>query len=238
MKTIFSFLLFLSSSIALAQGKVKRIVVEGDQIIPVQTAVGIATIIQLPDRPNSVVIGDQDSFKVEYLDKAITIKPLHSQAKSNLYLYTDWKRYNVQLISGAQAAADYVVYLEPKKDAPKIGASNVNWRIFRNKLRSDSFSLETKRVGKTRDGVILLEFSVYSNVENKFNPEWIWVTQSQKVRPIQQLFLSQTKVSENSPIQGVIQLLARDLELSQPIRIELRRKRMTYLTLPKAVVWK
>jgi hypothetical protein len=238
MKTILSFLLFLSSSIALAQGKVKRIVVEGDQIIPVQTAVGIATIIQLPDRPNSVVIGDQDSFKVEYLDKAITIKPLHSQAKSNLYLYTDWKRYNVQLISGAQAAADYVVYLEPKKDAPKIGASNVNWRIFRNKLRSESISLETKRVGKTRDGVILLEFSVYSNVENIFNPEWIWVTQGQKVRPIQQLFLSKTRVSGDSPIQGVIQLLARDLELSQPIRIELRRKRMAYLTLPKAVVWK
>jgi len=238
MKTVFSILLFLSSSIAIAQGKVRRISVDNDQIVPVQTAIGIATIIQLPERPNSVVIGDQDSFKVEYLDKAITVKPLHGQAKSNLYLYTDWKRFNVQLISGSQSSADYVVYLDPKKETPKAGASNVKWTSYRNKLSSSYFSVETKRIGRTRDGVILLEFAVTSTVEDSFNPEWIWITQNKKVHPIQQLFLSKTRVNATSPIQGVMQLIAADLDYSQPLRLEVRRKRTAYLTLPKAVLWK
>src|SRR5687768_5746145 len=95
-----------------ADTRVRRVVVQGDQIVTVRTAIGIATIIQVPDSPNSDVVGDQSSFKVEYLDRAITIKPLISGAKSNLYVYTDWKRYNVQLISGLESAADFIIYLE------------------------------------------------------------------------------------------------------------------------------
>lgn len=74
---------------ASASERVRRVPILGDQIVTVRTSIGIATIIQVPDRPNSVVVGDQDAFKVEYLDQAITIKPLSSRAKSNLYIYTD-----------------------------------------------------------------------------------------------------------------------------------------------------
>ena len=105
MRLLASLLIFASFS-DLAFARVRKVPVSGDQIVTVKTAIGIATIIQVPDRPNSVVVGDQESFKVEYLDQAITIKPLHSGAKSNLYVYTDWKRYNVQLTTGSEAIAD------------------------------------------------------------------------------------------------------------------------------------
>lgn len=91
-----------------ALGKVRKVEVKTDQIVTVRTAIGIATIIQVPDRPNSIVVGDQAAFKVEYLDQAITIKPLHGGAKSNLYIYTDYRRFNVQLVTSTEAAADYV----------------------------------------------------------------------------------------------------------------------------------
>ncbi|MFN3454280.1 MAG: TrbG/VirB9 family P-type conjugative transfer protein, partial [Pseudobdellovibrio sp.] len=105
MKTIiFSiFAFFLLALHSEASMRIRRVPVQGDQIVTVKTSIGIATIIQVPDRPNSVVVGDQDSFKVEYLDQAITIKPLTGGAKSNLYIYTDWKRFNVELVSGAEA---------------------------------------------------------------------------------------------------------------------------------------
>jgi hypothetical protein len=45
-----------------ANQRVRRVAVQGDQIVTVKTSLGIATIIQVPDRPNSVVVGDQDSF--------------------------------------------------------------------------------------------------------------------------------------------------------------------------------
>src|SRR5690606_17824343 len=95
-----------------ASGRVRKVEVKPDQIVTVRTAIGIATIIQVPERPNSIVVGDQSAFKVEYLDQAITIKPLHGSAKSNLYIYTDYRRFNVQLVTTSEPAADYVVYLE------------------------------------------------------------------------------------------------------------------------------
>ena len=116
MKTILGMIILSSTVYLHANQKVRRVEVEKDQIVKIKTAIGIATIIQVPDRPNSVVVGDSNSFKVEYLDQAITIKPVARGARSNLYIYTDWRRFNVELITGNDATADYVVYLDlPKR---------------------------------------------------------------------------------------------------------------------------
>jgi type IV secretory pathway VirB9-like protein len=88
MNPILWILLLIGSLPAFASERVRKIEVKPDQIVTVRTAIGIATIIQVPERPNSIVVGDQAGFKVEYLDQAITIKPLHSGARSNLYTNT------------------------------------------------------------------------------------------------------------------------------------------------------
>jgi len=117
---IFIFLCFIALEIR-ADKRIKHIRVGKEEIIPVHTALGVATLIQLPERPNSAVIGDQESFKVEYLDQGISLKPLHGHARSNLYLYTDTKRFNLQLTTGPASQADFVVHLE-ENTKPKRGA--------------------------------------------------------------------------------------------------------------------
>ena len=57
-------LLIALSTSSFASGRVRKIEVKPDQIVTVKTAVEIATIIQVPDRPNSIVVGDQAAFKV------------------------------------------------------------------------------------------------------------------------------------------------------------------------------
>ena len=131
-------LVFFLSTHALA--RVRKVEVTQDQIVTVRTALGIATIIQVPDRPNSIVVGDQAAFKVEYLDQAITIKPLRGGAKSNLYVYTDYRRFNVQLITGADASADYVVYRSSALRASHITDGGGRGKEhLKNKARSLSF---------------------------------------------------------------------------------------------------
>lgn len=93
---------------------VKKIEVKVDELTTIHTAVGIATIIQLPEPIQGVIIGDQGAFKIEYLDKAITIKPLRFGAKTNLYINTPTRRFNVRLVTQNQDSSDYVVYLSPK----------------------------------------------------------------------------------------------------------------------------
>lgn len=237
--TLLMFILLVSCSEAFA--RVRRVPVNGDQIVTVRTSVGIATIIQVPDRPNSVVVGDQDSFKVEYLDQAITIKPLSGIAMSNLYIYTDWKRFNVELVSGSESAADYVVYLENPKEKPQTVTSKesgIKWTEFKNSLRNESLALNVKRVGRTKDEILLVEFQVTSSKKEVFKPEWLWLTQNGETKPIHNLFMSALKISPHGGISGVIQIREIDLNLNEPIRVELRKTRISYLTIQKASLWK
>lgn len=229
-------ILSLVTTVAMANTRVRRVSVIGDQIITVRTALGIATIIQVPDRPNSVVVGDQEAFKVEYLDQAVTIKPLDSSAKTNIYIYTDWKRYNVELISGAGAVADYVVYLENPKE--KIEVTEIKWIEFKRSFRNGDILLETKRVAKLKNGVLQIEFYLTSEKKQSIHPEWIWITQGGKTRPINNLILSSLEITPHTKVQSVLQLLASDFESSETFRLEIKRDKTTFLTIKKVDSWK
>lgn len=233
-RIVFAILLFLLPLSTWA--RVRTVEVKKDQIVTVRTALGVATIIQVPDRPNSLVVGDQSAFKVEYLDQAITIKPLHGSARSNLYIYTDYRRFNVQLVSGPEISADYVVYLENPQE--KVKSSAIGWRNYRNHLKNEALVFETKRVASTADGVLLIEFEIRSVVREKFRPDWLWLTQSGITRPIHSLALSGQDLGNGRTIMGVIQVLKNDASTAEALRIELRRKKISYLTIPKGVAWK
>jgi hypothetical protein len=223
-----------------ANHRVSRIEVHRDQIVTVKTSIGIATIIQVPDRPNSVVVGDQDSFKVEYLEQAITIKPIVPGARSNLYVYTDWKRYNVELVTGDQSSADYVVYLESPKPVKKTAAPNeaIKWTSFKNKLKNETLSLEVVRLGRPKSNLALIELLIKSTSDEKFSPEWIWLTQSGSVRPIHDFILSGVELNPRVQVKALIQIRSNDLDQSLPLKLEVRRKKLSYLTIPSLNSWK
>ncbi|MFZ3228943.1 MAG: TrbG/VirB9 family P-type conjugative transfer protein [Pseudobdellovibrio sp.] len=220
-----------------AAERVRHIIVQKDQIITVRTAIGIATIIQVPDRPNSVVVGDQEAFKVEYLDQAVTIKPLHGRAKSNLYVYTDWRRFNVQLITGAEGIADYVVYLDNQKEKPKEVRTVINWMNYQKEMSNVNLTFFTKRLSRTKD-LLLIDFEIKSSVKTKIDPSSFWVTQSGKTMPIHNLILSSLEIKPNKNVSGLIQILRSDVDEAAQIKIELRFKKTSYVILPKAKLWK
>lgn len=221
-----------------SENRVRHVEVVGDQIVTVHTAIGIATILQVPQRPNSVIVGDQEGFRVEYLDRAITIKPLRAGARSNLYIYTDWKRFNAQLATGSEALADYVVYLEmPKTEASR--GDGVHWRRYRKEMATkQGLRFRTKRLGKTSSGVVLIEFEVFSARESRFDPAWVWITQAGAPRPIQGLFLATTTLHPKEPVNGVIQLFKSDLRGPENFSVELRSEKAVSLNLPGVDTWK
>lgn len=237
MKSII-WLILLAPTLGLAGERVRHVECFKDQIVTVRTALGIATIIQVPDRPNSVVVGDQDKFKVEYLDQAITIKPLQSGAKSNLYVYTDYRRYNVQLVTGSEPVADYVVYLENQKTKTKEKSSSLTWINYVRSMKNEELIFETKRLGRTSESVLLIESQIIALRKTELKPEWIWLVQNSTVRPIQNLFLSTTNLNTGEKAQGTIQIQWKDIDPTKPMRIELRRKKTSNLNLPKASQWK
>ncbi len=239
--------LLLAHSVSVtAESRVRRIAVNKDQIVMVRTALGIATIIQVPDRPNSIVVGDQEAFKVEYLDQAITIKPLHANAKSNLYVYTDYQRFNIALVTGGGSMADYVVYLDSpndkspetlKKKAKELKPSLV-WMKFKASLNSDAIRLEVKRLGRAKDGVLIIEFIIRGSKKEFIKPEWIWITQNRKTKPIENLFLSSLELHPGEEVQGVIQVKRSEVDEASNIILEVRRRKKSQLTIPKVNKWR
>jgi hypothetical protein len=172
---------------------------------------------------------------VEYLDKAITIKPLMAGARTNLYVYTDWQRYNIKLIPTTKQTADYVVYIKPKVVQKK--PEKINWSKFSNYLRNEKIKLSISKIGNTKNGLYLIDFNLTSKKKEKFKPEWIWLTQNGKTIPIHRLFIDELKLRPGKEVSGLILAKRNDLNRSSPIRVELRRKKISYLTIKEPKKW-
>ncbi len=231
---IFAFLLF--SSFAHADlARVRKVEVKTDQIVTVKTAIGVATIVQVPDRPTSLVVGDSESFKIEYLDQAITIKPLRSGAKSNLYIYTDWKRFNVQLVTGPEAAADYVVYLSTPMKAPPP-QDPIQWTDVALEAKAEDLSLTIKRIGRLKSEYIFFEFKL-AGKKMDVDPSWFWLTQGAKSRPVHRLLLSKLSLNQDAPVEGLLQVRLKDIARDS-LNVEVRRKKTIVLKIPKEILWR
>lgn len=216
---------------------VKKIEVKVDELTTIHTAVGIATIIQLPEPIQGVIIGDLGAFKIEYLDKAITIKPLRFGAKTNLYITTQTRRFNVRLVAQNQDSSDYVVYLSAKEQKEK---SVITWREFKRSAKTNSLSVELKRIGRTKDGFLLVDFLLKSlDVEKiKIDPESLWLNQGKDSKIINGLFLSSEYVDDKNPLQIVMTLNQNDLISEIPATIELKGMNSISIEIPKEALWR
>ncbi|MBL7545140.1 MAG: TrbG/VirB9 family P-type conjugative transfer protein [Bdellovibrionaceae bacterium] len=234
-KAVITFLVMhLLSTASFAQ--IRKMSAKEDDILNVKTALGIATIVQLPDTIQSAIIGDQSGFKIEYLDKAVTIKPLRWGAKTNLYLVTEKKRFNVRLITGAQDIADYIVYVR-NPEAPK---SSVKWKTFGKSSTLNDLKLTVARVGISSGGFILLDVKL-ANLATKdilLKPSDIWIKQAGASKVINSLFISDLRLTKTLPLRIGISLAKSDLISGKPISLEIKKDKSIAVTISEDVLWR
>jgi hypothetical protein len=218
----------------LSSPRVRKLHLKRDEIAQVRTAVGIATIIQVPDRPTSVVLGDTNAFKVEYLENAITIKPLNHSSKSNLYIYTEGRRFNVSLVTLPIPSADYIVYLEPEISRPD--PKREKWRDYSAERKNRDFTVAITRIGKSSD-FLMIAFQITAPKPFKFKPDWIWLTQGGRTVAIQDLSLSGLDMTEHSPVGAFLSIKVTDLKGATPLMLEVRSPTPIKLKLPEVRSW-
>lgn len=221
-------------TVAVAQ--IRKISAKEDDILTVKAALGIATIIQLPDTIQSAIIGDQSGFKIEYLDKAVTIKPLRWGAKTNLYLVTEKRRFNVRLLTGSQEIADYIVYIR-NPDAPK---SLVKWNTFGKSVALNELILSVERVGISSGGFILLDVKLANTSTQDFSvkPSDIWIKQGGSSKTINSLFVSDLQLTKKVPVRIGISLAKSDLVSGKPVVLEIKGMKFISISIPEGVLWK
>ena len=225
----------VAQAVSSANPRVLKLRLKQDDIALVHTAVGIATIIQVPDQPTSVVLGDTNAFKVEYLDTAITIKPLGHSSKSNLYIYTEARRFNVSLVTAPQTAADYIVYLQSERPAKPV-AQIERWRSVRMERSNRLLKLSVQRLGIVGD-CVTADFTISSKQDLKFRPDWIWITLGGQTVPIQSLTLSGVYLTAKTEINGALSIRRDELKARGPVTLEIRSPKPVLIHLPEGAVW-
>lgn len=219
-----------------AYAQIRKTINKEDQILIIKTALGIATIVQLPDVVQSAIIGDQSGFKIEYLDKAVTIKPLRWGAKTNLYLITSQRRFNLRLVTGSQDIADYIVYLK-KPEPPK---PKTKWRTISRSANLKNLKLTVARIGQSPGGFILIDALLSSTLPQRMTvkPESIWVKQSGNSKVVNSLFMSDSKVEKEKPLRLGISLAKSDLLAGKPLVLEVNSEQSISIQLTEAELWK
>lgn len=227
------FLLFLFKGGLAFASQIHTVKMKPDQILVVKTALGIATIIETPEPIQSAIIGDQSGFRVEYLDKSVTIKPLRSFVKTNLYLQTGTRRFDLRLETGRQDAADYIVYLRAN------GTHAVTrWHDLNKSITGKKATLTCHKSGVSND-VILLSCQISAHLKIQIRPEDVWITQNKESKVIHTLFLSRLDVSKNHPAMLGLTILKSDLLKNKPIDLGLKSMEETLsLRLPSEALWK
>ena len=222
-------------SIHASAPRIRERIMKVDDILIVNAGLGIATIIQIPETIQSMIIGDQSAFKVEYLDRAVTLKPLRSGAKTNLYLITASRRYDGKIQNVTQDLADYVVYVKKPK-----AEEGVKWRPAALNAENEHIKFSIDRIGTTADGFLLIDGLLTSRngKTSQLAPKDFWVLQNGKSRTINSLFLSDLTISKNKSAVTGLSVAKGDLISNVPIAIELRFGKIIELTIPTSAIWK
>lgn len=83
-----------------------------DDIIIVNLSLGRMTVLSFSDEVIVVTGGDDELFKVERTQKDVYIKPLFDQGESNLFCWTEKKRYNFHLVIDNVEKVNYVINVD------------------------------------------------------------------------------------------------------------------------------
>ena len=240
----FLIILLLAAIFALsaeyASARTRTIVVGIDQVADVRTALGIATKVLLEENPTAApIVGDLGAFRIESIDKGYAIKPLRYGAKTNFFISLKDRSYIVRLATTIQDQADYVVYLVPRLSA-KVEAS-VQYRDYKKIKKENELILITKKVGKTIDGYIIIEFSLNSTIEQRASFEKFKIKQGKSYKTIHSLILSHRWMTPDKPISGWMTIRLNDLDTGLPFVVEVQTKdqnKFLKMEIPKEVLWK
>jgi hypothetical protein len=139
----------------------------GPTAFPVFLKEGFSTILEFEESPSQVVLGDQNLFLVEKLNRSIVIKPLSPYATTNMFVYFKTKETKLFLLTASEEA-DPTYYKKFESDPQKPRApkeANVPNR-YKKGLHVKSSILDSKK------DYLTIDLVVAADSMGKLSPSW------------------------------------------------------------------
>ncbi|MBU1862486.1 MAG: TrbG/VirB9 family P-type conjugative transfer protein [Candidatus Omnitrophica bacterium] len=98
-----------------------------DEIVTVHTTLGYCTVLEFPEKPVMVSAGDSTLLKVEVPKNSrnVIIKPLDDKGATNLFVFTQNRRFNYHVVIDDLNKLNYVVDVEAAKSPIKNKGKDV-----------------------------------------------------------------------------------------------------------------
>ncbi|MGE0632372.1 MAG: hypothetical protein AB7O96_08195 [Pseudobdellovibrionaceae bacterium] len=170
----------------------------GPTSFPVFLKEGFSSILEFEEAPTQVVLGDQNLFQIEKLNKSIVIKPLTPYATTNMFVYFKTKEAKLFILTASEES-EPTYYKKfstvlPKIEAPKPSAPKKYVRGTR--LKSSSFD-------KKKD-FFTVDFEISADSTGKVTPNWDLIRLKHKDRIINpsKLWSERREVQQDSSVKG------------------------------------
>ncbi len=118
MKASIVFLIFVSLSAFGA--KARTVYLSETDMASVRMVPGRSTILSFPIKPNKVILGNQGMFAVEYVENDLAIAALRGEARGNLFVYMEGRRFAFDL-STVSAGGDEIILVRDVVEKPVRG---------------------------------------------------------------------------------------------------------------------
>jgi len=207
------------------------------EIAPIYVEPGYSTLLRFDAHPESGLIGDQDSFKVEYLRNMVAIKPLVSRGNTNLFIFTKEGQFGFQLIAG-NGRHDNNVYVKRSVDR-QVAVNPLGKTEQRSVLIDD---LITKKINRTtaHQGVklsllsiatpaskstLVIKFSIQQTAVinkkmTKIERQQIVFRQGSRQIPIENLYLETSQALPNTFVTEGLALIRRsEIKAGETLRV-------------------
>lgn len=195
---ILSFLILCLISGKTYAKRIKDHHLKKDTITNVYTAPGYTTLIELPTKPTRVVVGDQNSFKIEFVGKNLAVKPLAENIRTNLFIFTKDKQFQCTLISGPVSKLQYLVRLNNKTAQIK------NITLTRKRKQVHLRLHQYKRFNGSRRREIKFEIQNRRKEAITVNPKHFNIRANKKLLPISSIYIDKFDIPPGESVSAKI----------------------------------
>lgn len=218
---VLSVLLLLYSFDGFARG-IKTMSLSESEIAPVRVALGYSTLLQFDGRPTQAIVGDQDSFKVEYVGNSIAIKPLISGVSTNLFVVTEYDKFNFRITAGRGYEPDYTLRIKRKRQEQNHESSGVKTKMLGTSKSASGVTLKVLSIGRTSSALIYSFQLSASGKKLAFQPGDFEILQGGRSLPIENIYLERLTIEKSQRLNGMILIRVENLSGKAPTTIRFR----------------
>jgi hypothetical protein len=81
---------------------------------------GRTTILSFPAKPTKVILGNRGIFAIEYVENDIAIAATSSQARSNLFIYLEGRRFAFDLVTAPGGGDEIILVRDAQEKQIKV----------------------------------------------------------------------------------------------------------------------